>query len=62
MKDLITSWKFWAAVIAAVILIVCTILYFTVPAFKDILITVFAALAAFAVGIGIGICFFGQKK
>ena len=61
MKDLITSWKFWAAVIAAVVLIVCTILYFTVPAFKDILITVFASIASLAIGIAIGYII-AQKK
>lgn len=61
MKNLITSWKFWAAVIAAIVLIVCTILYFTVPAFKDILITVLAAIAGLAIGYAIGYAV-GQKQ
>lgn len=33
MKDLLKNWKFWAAVVAAVLVIVTVVLYFTVPVF-----------------------------
>lgn len=33
MKDILKKWQFWAAVVALVLIIVCVILYFTVPTF-----------------------------
>lgn len=58
MKDLIKSWKFWVAIIAAVLVLVTVVLCFTVPTFAyatgGLLI---GALAGF-----IGGYFVGQKK
>ena len=51
------SWKFWAVIAAVVLAIVATVLYFTVPAFKDVLITFFVGVAGFTIGILIGKCF-----
>ena len=44
-KDFWKSWKFWVAVFAVLVAIVGLILYFTVPAFKDVLLNI-------AIGIG----------
>lgn len=33
MKDLLKNWKFWAAVVAVVLLIVAIVLYFVSPKF-----------------------------
>ena len=33
MKNLLTNWKFWAAVIAAIVIIVCVVLWFVSPKF-----------------------------
>lgn len=55
------SWKFWAVIAAIVIAIVCTVLYFTVPAFKDILVTVLFSVLSF-VGGAIVSYFFIPKK
>ena len=50
MKDIFKSWKFWAIVLAVVSVTIGLILYFTVPAFKDLLIALVVGLACFAVG------------
>lgn len=58
MKNLIKSWKFWAAIIAVLLIIVTVILCFTIPTFAyatgGLLI---GALAGFIFGY-----FIGQKK
>lgn len=55
------SWKFLTVIAAIVIAIVCTVLYFTVPAFKDILVTVLFSVLSF-VGGAIIIYFLIPKK
>jgi hypothetical protein len=61
MKDLIKSWKFWLIVAAVVLVLVGTILFFTVPEFKNAIIAIFAALAGAALCFGIGY-YFGNKN
>lgn len=36
MKDLLKSWKFWVALAAVVLVIVCIVLFFTVPEFAQV--------------------------
>ena len=64
MKDLIKNWKFWAivaAVVAAIVLVVC---YLTIPAFaafvKDFLL--YIVTAALGVGVGFGVGYYVAKK
>lgn len=38
MKDFIKTWQFWAIIAAVVLAVVAVVLYFTVPAIKDILV------------------------
>lgn len=54
MKDLIKSWKFWLIVAAVVLVLVGTILFFTVPEFKNAIIAIFAGIAGLALAFGIG--------
>lgn len=55
MKDLLKSWKFWAAIIAVVLLIVAVVLFFVSPKFcyavSGLLI---GALAGFIGGYFVG--------
>ena len=55
------SWKLWVAVAAVVLVIVGTVLFFTVPGFKNAVIAIFAALAGAALCFGIGY-YFGNKN
>ena len=55
------SWKLWAAVAAIVIAIVGTVLYFTVPAFKDILVTVLFSVLSFVGGAIVSYFFIAKK-
>lgn len=54
------SWKFWVAVAAVILLIVATVLYFTVPGFRQAVIAIVAAVAVIALSFGIGY-WLGQK-
>ena len=54
MKDFWKSWKFWVAVAAAVLLIVGVVLYFTVPAFKTVILEILADVLIFVVGAIVG--------
>lgn len=47
MKELIKSWKFWAVIVASVLVIVAVVLYFTVPKFTY-------ATAGFLIGTLLG--------
>ena len=48
------SWKFWVAVFAVLAAIVGLILYFTVPAFKDVLLNIAIGIGGIAIGWIIG--------
>lgn len=55
MKDCWKSWKFWAAVIAAVLIIVAIVLYFTAPKFSYAVSgLVIGGLAGFICGYVVG--------
>jgi len=55
MKEWIKSWKFWAAVIALVLVIVAIVLYFTVPNFTYAIGSLLiGALAGFIGGYFVG--------
>lgn len=48
------NWKLWVAVAAVVLVIVGTVLFFTVSGFKNAIITIFAGIAGLALAFGIG--------
>lgn len=54
MKEFWKSWKFWVVVVFVVLLIVGMVLYFTVPAFKVVVLEVLAGVCAVAVGYLLG--------
>jgi len=45
-----TSWKVWAVIALVVMIIVALILYFTVPDFKNIIITISSCIGSAAIG------------
>lgn len=54
------NWKFWVAIAAVVLVIVGIILYFTVPAFKVVVLE--AAAGILLVGIGFAIGYYVGNK
>ena len=50
MKDIWKKWQFWVAVAVVVLAIVGTVLYFTVPAFKSMVLEIAASVLIFLVG------------
>ena len=55
MKDFWKSWKFWAAVVVAVLIIVAIVLYFTAPKFSYAVSgLVIGGLAGFIWGYAVG--------
>ena len=54
MKDIWKKWQFWVAVAVVVLAIVGTVLYFTVPAFKSIVLEIAASVLIFLVGAIVG--------
>jgi len=48
------NWKLWVAIAAIVLVIVGTVLFFTVPGFKNAIIAIFAGIAGLALAFGIG--------
>ena len=55
MKNLLTNWKFWAAVIAAIVIIVCVILFFTNRTFAYVTASgLIGLLLGFIIGYYVG--------
>ena len=54
MKDFWKSWKFWVAIAVVLMLIIGLVLYFTVPAFKDVLLNIAIGIGGIAIGWIIG--------
>ena len=53
--NILKSWKFWAAVIAAIVIIVCVILYFTNRTFAYVTASaLIGVLAGFIAGYVVG--------
>ena len=50
MKDIWKKWQFWVAVAVVTLAIVGTVLYFTVPAFKSMVLEISAGVLIFLVG------------
>lgn len=50
MKDIWKRWQFWVAVAVVILAIVGTVLYFTVPAFKSMVLEIAAGVLIFLVG------------
>lgn len=50
MKDIWKKWQFWVAVAVVILAIVGTVLYFTVPAFKSMVLEIAAGVLIFLVG------------
>lgn len=54
MKDFWKKWQFWVAVAVVVLAITGTVLYFTVPAFKSMVLEIAASVLIFVVGAIVG--------
>ena len=54
MSEFWKSWKFWVAVAVAVLVIVGTVLYFTVPAIKAMVLEIAGGCLIFLVGWLVG--------
>lgn len=54
MTEFWKSWKFWAIVIAAILLITGIVLYFTVPAFRVAIWETAAGILLFVIGWLVG--------
>lgn len=54
MNEFWKSWKFWLIVTAVVLVVVGIILYFTVPAFKSMVLEIAASVLIFVVGAIVG--------
>ena len=54
MKDFWKKWQFWVAVAVVVLAIAGTVLYFTVPAFKSMVLEIAASVLIFVVGAIVG--------
>ena len=56
MKNLLSNWKFWCAIIAAIVIIVCVILFFTNRTFAYVTASgLIGLLVGFIVGYIVGI-------
>lgn len=62
MKDFWKTWQFWAAVAAVIAVIVSLILYFTVDAFKNVLLFIAIGIGCLAIGFIIGYYIAKNKK